>query len=122
MGLSRHIVVVFSDCMVMPVIYNRIDRYFDDDHANPAFVAAASQVLNNGMPWRQALDMYTTRLRDLFGDMISILDRDYRCGDEELQAQLEACQAYYEGLFLTRINDNEIRNYVGEVRAEMAIP
>ncbi|MEL7449623.1 MAG: hypothetical protein AAFN78_10460 [Pseudomonadota bacterium] len=120
-GLRRHIIVAFADCMIMPVSINKVDRYFDDSLGWPAFEHAASMVLNSGRSWRDGVSAYAEGMRLIFGDMISILNRDYFISDPELREQFEACKAFYEGLFLTPINQAEMNNYLSSVRAEMNI-
>ena len=100
---------------------NKVDRYFDDSLGWPAFEQAASTVLNGGANWRDGVSVYTEQMRLIFGDMISILNRDYYIADPELREQFEACKAFYEGLFLTPINQAEMNNYLSSVRAEMNI-
>jgi len=121
MGLRRHIIATFADCMVMPVSINRIDRFFDDKFGWPAFVAAASDVLNDGSSWYDGVNRYTSEMRILFGDMISILNGDHHFDDAETQQRIDVTQAFYEGLFLTAMNHAEMNNFMNTVHAEMAI-
>ncbi|MDJ0656369.1 MAG: hypothetical protein QNJ40_19575 [Xanthomonadales bacterium] len=122
MGLRRHIIVVFADCMMMPALVNRVDRYFDDSLGWPAFESSASRVLNEGAGWQDGLGYYTEAMREIFGDMIAIINGNARFSDPETQQSFEACQAFYEGLFLTALNHAEMTNYIRSVRLEMAIP
>jgi hypothetical protein len=58
-------------------------------------------------------------MRDMFPEMLAIIERDVIFDDHEVQSQFEACQAFYQGLFLTAVNAGEMRGFVAEVRAEM---
>lgn len=120
-GLRRHVIVVFADCMIMPALVNKVDRALDDQVGWTAFETAAAEVINGaGVPWRQGLDRYASEMRAIFGDMLTILNGNAHFDDSDLQEQFEAVQAFYEGLFMTQIHPVDMANFVTRVRSEMA--
>jgi hypothetical protein len=120
LGLRRHLIVAFADCMKMPVLVNKVDRQLDDKAGWQAFEQAGRRVLNMaGVSWQHGVDTYREGMRDMFPEMLAIIERDVIFDDHEVQSQFEACQAFYQGLFLTAVNAGEMRGFVAEVRAEM---
>jgi hypothetical protein len=123
MGLRRHIVLDFADCMRMPVLINKIDRLLDDNAGWAAFEQAGSVILNSpGVSWAVGVGTYKEGMRDMFPEMVAIIGSKAHFADPELQLQFDACQAFYEGLFLTSLNSGEINRYAAEVKAEMGRP
>ena len=119
-GLRRHLIVEFADCMLMPQFINKIDRLLDDEAGWVAFAEAASGLLNEAnRTWSEALTAYTDGMRQMFPEMIAIIERDRHFADPEQNRQLDAMKAFYEGLFLTPLNLSEMRNFIAAVKAEM---
>lgn len=122
LGLRRHIVVEFADCMLMPQLVNKLDRLLDDVSGWEAFERAAFDLLNDRSrkrTWRDALTAYSEGMRQMFPEMIAIIERDVKFADPEQNRIFDAMKAYYEGLFLTPINVPEMSNFLATVKAEI---
>lgn len=118
MGLRRHLIVTFADCMLMPQFINKIDRNLDDVSGWPAFAQAASLVLNDRKTWQEAVEAYTESMRQMFPEMLAIIHRDTYISDPEQRRTLDAMKAFYQGLFLTGINGInrvEMENFIAAV-------
>lgn len=119
-GLRRYLIVEFADCMIMPQFINKIDRLLDDVSGWVAFAEAASGILNDAkQSWSHALAAYSENMRQMFPELIDIIERDMQFADPELNRTFAAMKAFYEGLFLTPINRPEIGNFLATVQAEM---
>jgi hypothetical protein len=72
MGLRRHIVLDFADCMRMPVLINKIDRLLDDNAGWAAFEQGGSVILNSpGVSWAVGVGTYKEGMRDMFPEMVA---------------------------------------------------
>lgn len=126
MGLRRHIIVVFSDCMMMPDWVNDADGIIDSAAGRQAFADAAYAVINHAdATWQQGLTHFTEAMRDILGGAFDVLfgagAGHVKMENEDDAMRLEAVVAFYEGLFLTPAPENGIRNLMGQVRDEMSI-
>lgn len=123
-SLQRHLIIEFADCMLMPRAINEVDIAVDDIFGRAAFATAAQAVLNEpGTGWREATERFRDEARDLLGPMLEILfghaGGRFRPDDADDRLRLDALGAYYEGLFLTPINERAITAFIVEVRREM---
>jgi hypothetical protein len=122
-GLRRHLILLFADCMTMPVLVNKVDRLLDDQAGWGAFEEAGAEVLNRArVSWEKGAEIYREGMRSLFPQMLEIIGSERTFKDPELGRQFQACEAFYEGLFLTALNRAEMGSYIAEVRAEMGRP
>lgn len=121
-GLRRYLIVEFADCMLMPDFINKIDRLLDDSSAWKAFANAASGLINNPKrSWEDALYAYREGMRQMFPEMIDIIERDLQFADPEKNRQFDAMKGFYEGLYLTAINRQEMNNFISAVTMEIGI-
>lgn len=125
-GLQRHIVLEFSDCMLMPRSVNEVDMFVDEAAGRDAFAVAAEQLLNQrGLGWRDGVAIFREGMRDVLGPVGELLllpgGHDLQLADPADQRFLDVLGAYYEGLYLHKVSDNEMRNFVGQVRSEMGL-
>lgn len=123
-GLQRHIIVELADCILMPRSINEVDIVVDEAFGREAFVEAASRVLNErGMPWQQALDRFREEARELMGPIYEVLfdPRGGRFVPDDLadRRRLDAVGGYYEGIFVTRLNEGEVSRLAQQVQQEM---
>ncbi|HEX6927249.1 MAG TPA: hypothetical protein VF167_17625 [Longimicrobiaceae bacterium] len=123
-ALQRHLVVEFSDCMLMPRSVNEVDIFLDEAAGRAGFATAAEQVLNDrSIDWQEGVEIFREEVRSVLGPIGELYHlppgRDLQLRDPEAQQFLDALTAYFEGLFLRRVGENEMRNFIGQVLAEM---
>lgn len=111
MGLRRHLIAVFADCMLMPKWINDIDGEIDSIQGRDAFARIAGFVLqHDNVSWSEAARVFREMMRDVLNEA-----RDL--GHVEDQ-RISAIQGFYEGIFLTSAT-SEIGNFLTEVNAEV---
>ncbi len=123
-GLQRHLIIAFADCMLMPRAINEVDIAVDDTFGRAAFADAAQAVLNEpGVGWREATERFREQARDLMGPVHEILfgraGGRFHPDDSEDRMRLDALGAYYEGLFLTPIDERANSAFAADVLREI---
>lgn len=119
--LRHALVVEFGDCVLMPRLVNEIDKYVDEGAGKDAFADAGALVLNEpAASWEEGLQFYRGRMRDLLGGGFDVLINHARgealiFEDQMEQTRIDAVCAYYEGLYLTRVNTREVAQLVQSV-------
>ena len=111
MGMRRHLILAFADCMLMPRWINELDIDIDTALGRDAFAEAAHRTINRDVHgWEQGVTFYKETMREIFG-----LAKDLSATENE---HVLAVQGFYEGMFLTS-HANDMRNYEREVVAEI---
>jgi len=114
MGLRRHLITVFADCMLMPKWINDIDGEIDSIQGRDAFVHTGEYLLNTkNFSWGSGAELFREMMRDVLHEA-----RDLGQVKDE---RIKAIQGFYEGIFLTSAT-NEISNYLQEVVTEIERP
>lgn len=125
-GLQRHIVLEFSDCMLMPRAVNEVDMLVDEVVGREAFVSAVDHVLNGGADWRQGVETFREGMSELLGPIGEALlfpqTPHFQLRDPADQHFLDVLSAYWEGLYLHDVTGHAMQNFVLQVRNEMGIP
>lgn len=123
-GLKRHIIIEFADCVLMPRSINEIDKVFDEGAGKVSFLDAAEVILNErGMTWNQGVEIFRDGVRDLLSPARDILfdtsGKTYVARSAVDQARIDMVSAYYQGLYLEPINATSIDTLANQVKSEM---
>lgn len=125
MGLRRHLIVEFSDCMMMPRRINNLDKIVDDRIGRHAFTRAAAQVLNNrNMDWLAGTEAFTDEMGQVFSaitpEKMNTLIK-YRADDDTALSKLDVAMAYYQSLYYTHPSRLKMETFRAQVEAEMGL-
>jgi hypothetical protein len=113
--LQRHIVLEFGDCMLMPRSVNEADIFVDEAVGRAAFAMAAEEVLNRrDLGWQDGLEIFRSEMREVLGPVGQLMMSSYEPAPGD-RALMDALNAYYEGMFLRKLNENEMRNFISQV-------
>lgn len=123
-GLQRHIVIEFADCVLMPRSINEIDKVLDEAAGRSAFEDAARLVLNEeGATWQEGVSIFREGVGEFLGPAREMLfDRSGKCyapDSSKNKALIEVVSGYYEGMYVSCLNDKAIENLVRQAAAEM---
>ena len=111
LGMRRHLILAFADCMLMPRWINELDIDIDTALGRKAFAEAARRTINSAThDWQQGVTFYKETMREILG-----LARDLSSSENQ---HVVAVQGFYEGMFLTS-HIKEMQNYVRAVAAEI---
>lgn len=123
-GLKRHIIIEFANCILMPRSINEIDTVFDEQAAKSSFIEAATVILNEkGASWREGTSIFREGVRDFLGPAHDLLfdpsSKAIAARSPEDQERVDMFFAYYEGIFLTPLNTASVENMLVQVKTEI---
>jgi hypothetical protein len=129
--IRRHLVLVFGDCMLMPVAVNKLDSWIDENMGWDALTEAAAQVTNGARP-AEAVQIYIDLMRATYGSMVGLpprelavvdsfessLDRPALTVEDDYRMAYDALVSHDEAL-MHGPPLIEIRNYQSQVDAQI---
>jgi hypothetical protein len=126
MGLKRHLVIEFANCILMPRSINEIDKIFDEQAGKSAFVEAAQVLLNErGAKWQEGIILFREGVRHFLEPVHDILfappGRHFAAQNQEHQEMVDMLAAYYEGIFLTPLNTSSVEVMLSQAAAEVGL-
>lgn len=75
LAIKRHLVLVFGDCMLMPVAVNKLDSWIDENMGWDALTEAAVQVTNGARPV-EAVQVYIDLMRETYASVLDLSPRE----------------------------------------------
>jgi hypothetical protein len=123
LGLQRHMVIEFANCISMPRAINEIDKVLDERAGKSSFIEAATVVLNErGATWQQGLAAFRDGVTEFLGPARELLfedpKRSFVFRSPEDQQRVDMVFAYYEGIFLTPLNVHSVRAMLAMAKSE----
>lgn len=132
--IKRHLVVVFGDCMLMPVAVNKLDSWLDETMGWAALVEAAEGVVQGARP-TEAVAIYIDAMREAYASVLDLTPHELALAstgpllsptrtelivEEAYQTAYDALLAHDEVL-MHGPPTHEIQNYQAEIRQEAGI-
>lgn len=130
--VKRHLVVVFGDCMLMPVAVNKLDSWLDETMGWAALVQAVEGVAQGAEPV-EAVQLYIDRMREVYASLRDLTPLELArarpasmSGPARTELYVEsqfqmACDAIdaHDEVLMHGPPVGKIRNYRAEIAQEM---
>lgn len=129
--IKRHLVVVFGDCMLMPVAVNKLDSWLDETMGWAALTEAAEGVAQGAEP-AEAVAVYIDAMREAYASVLDLTPRELALAsagpslgpartelivEDEYQTAYDALTAHDE-ILMHGPPVHEIQNYRAEIQQE----